>query len=257
METLNTFQEPAADANAAHDQEMIAKAEAASKAGDERPDWLPEKFKSAEDMAKAYSELEKKLGSGGKPEETTETDEDTPAPEGDATEVAKALDNVGLDFNTFQDEYNTNGGLSDNSYKTLEEKGFTRDLVDSWIAGQEALAATTTNQIYESVGGAEQYQAMMEWAADNLRPSEIASFNKAVDSGDLGVTQLAVQGLQAKYRSEVGSEPKLIKGEGAATGSGAFQSAAELTAAMRDPRYHSDPAYRQSVADRLARSNVF
>ena len=25
-----------------------------------RPDWLPEKFKSAEDLAKAYSELEKK-----------------------------------------------------------------------------------------------------------------------------------------------------------------------------------------------------
>jgi hypothetical protein len=27
---------------------------------DVRPNWLPEKFKSAEDMAKAYSELEKK-----------------------------------------------------------------------------------------------------------------------------------------------------------------------------------------------------
>ncbi len=29
---------------------------------EDRPQWLPEKFKSAEDMAKAYSELEKKLG---------------------------------------------------------------------------------------------------------------------------------------------------------------------------------------------------
>ena len=28
----------------------------------ERPAWLPEKFKSAEDLAKAYSELETKLG---------------------------------------------------------------------------------------------------------------------------------------------------------------------------------------------------
>ena len=28
----------------------------------DRPEWLPEKFKSAEDMAQAYSELEKKLG---------------------------------------------------------------------------------------------------------------------------------------------------------------------------------------------------
>ena len=30
---------------------------------EERPDWLPEKFKNAEDMAKAYGELESKLGS--------------------------------------------------------------------------------------------------------------------------------------------------------------------------------------------------
>ena len=31
---------------------------------DNRPEWLPEKFKSAEDMASAYSELEKKMGAG-------------------------------------------------------------------------------------------------------------------------------------------------------------------------------------------------
>ena len=32
----------------------------------DRPEWLPEKFKSAEDMAQAYSELEKKLGQAPK-----------------------------------------------------------------------------------------------------------------------------------------------------------------------------------------------
>ena len=31
---------------------------------DNRPEWLPEKFKSPEDMASAYSELEKKMGAG-------------------------------------------------------------------------------------------------------------------------------------------------------------------------------------------------
>ncbi len=29
---------------------------------EERPEWLPEKFSSAEEMAKSYSELEKKIG---------------------------------------------------------------------------------------------------------------------------------------------------------------------------------------------------
>ena len=39
----------------------------------DRPEWLPEKFKSPEDMSKAYSELEKKLGQS--PEEGTEESE--------------------------------------------------------------------------------------------------------------------------------------------------------------------------------------
>ena len=37
-----------------------------------RPEWLPEKFKSPEDMAKAYAELEGKLG-GNKPTEQNAT----------------------------------------------------------------------------------------------------------------------------------------------------------------------------------------
>ena len=35
----------------------------------DRPEWLPEKFKTPEDMSKAYSELEKKLGQAPKEEQ--------------------------------------------------------------------------------------------------------------------------------------------------------------------------------------------
>jgi hypothetical protein len=41
----------------------------------ERPEWLPEKFKSAEDMAQAYAELEKRMGQGAKEVEETEQPE--------------------------------------------------------------------------------------------------------------------------------------------------------------------------------------
>ena len=44
----------------------------------ERPEWLPEKFNSAEDMAKAYAELETKQSSGSEEEaETSESVEET------------------------------------------------------------------------------------------------------------------------------------------------------------------------------------
>ena len=40
----------------------------------DRPEWLPEKFKSPEDMSKAYAELEKKLGQAPK-EDTDEAEQ--------------------------------------------------------------------------------------------------------------------------------------------------------------------------------------
>ena len=46
-------------------------------------------------------------------------------------------------------------------------------------------------------------------------------------------------------------------GSGAVSSGGRFESTAELTAAMGDPRYAKDPAYRQAVADKLAKSSLF
>lgn len=258
-ETLNTYKEqPPTEEQQAHEKAMLEKVAQSEQAGQERPDWLPEKFNSVEDMAKAYGELEKKLGSAPETETKQEVTEETPDPEtASASEVADVLNKSGVDFDTLQAEFNENGGLNEDSYKKLEEAGFPKSLVDTWIAGQQALATDLHDQVFGSVGGEENYNQMIEWAGDNLPQSEIDAFNKAVDSGDINMINFAVNGLSARYRSEVGTEPRLVQGETSGTSGGSFQSAAELTAAMRDPRYQSDPAYRRAVADKLKRSNVF
>lgn len=273
-ETLNSYEETSqtgGDAQQAHDQAMLAKAEQLEAANrGERPEWLPSKFDSPEAMAQAYAALERKLGSSSE-EQTQETnyqaeeaDADTGSveemenrAEQQTSEVAKALDAAGLDFSTFQDEYEETGGLSEEAYDALSEAGFPKSLVDSWIAGQEALAASVQSSVFNMVGGQDAYAEMVGWAADNLPQSEINAFNANVESGDAALTQFAVQGLYARYRSERTTEPTLIQGEVSNNQGGAFNSVAELTAAMRDPRYHKDPAYRQSVSEKLARSNVF
>lgn len=258
-ETLNTYKEqPPTEEQQQHDKAMLDKVAQSEQAGQERPEWLPEKFKSAEDMAKAYSELEKKM-SGPKPEQTeTPENSNEPDPESaSATEVADVLNKAGVDFNELQAEYNAEGGLTDAAYEKLEKAGFPKSLVDTWIAGQQAMATDMYESVFGSVGGEDNYNQMVEWAADNLPQSEIDAFNKAVDSGDVNMINFAVNGLSARYRSEVGTEPRLVQGETSGTSGGSFQSAAELTAAMRDPRYQNDPAYRKAVADKLKRSNVF
>jgi len=70
------------------------------------------------------------------------------------------------------------------------------------------------------------------------------------------MVKLAVSGLQSKYQSAEGSDPALIAGQSAPSSGGNYGSWAEVTTAMRDPRYARDPAYRQSVADKLGRSNI-
>jgi hypothetical protein len=256
-ETVNTYEQPTPESQE-HVDAMVAKAENAEQGGStDRPEWLPDKFKSAEDMAKAYSELESKLGQPQNQE--TSDKEQTDALEEqvnqNASEVSELLDSKGLDFSVFQEEYMETGELSPEAYQALEESGLSRTLVDTWIQGQDALAGQITSEIHELAGGEGQYQALMDWAGDNLPPAEIEAFNATMDRMDANEVRFAVQGLYARYRSE--AEPNLVQAGTGAVSGGKFSSNAELTEAMRDPRYAKDPAYRQEIANKLARSSLF
>lgn len=220
----------------------------------ERPGWLPEKFKSPEDMAAAYAALEKKL-SGNQAQAPQATKQD--AQNADIDQARDVVVGAGVDFDALSDEFNSTGALSDASYAALEAKGFHRELVDSFIAGQQAIAANYAAEVTSNVGGMEAYGEIVSWAKDNLTPDEIDAFNENVDSGNLTKAKLAVQGLKARYDAAVGTEPTLLGGDNAGTTGDVFRSTAELTAAMKDPRYKKDPAYRADVQAKLGRSNIY
>lgn len=224
---------------------------------EERPDWLPEKFKNVEQMAEAYSHLEKKLGSKDSEEEVAEeAPEEAPPADTEASDVKEVVEAAGVDFNSLQAEYDNNGELSEEAYSKLADAGFPQDLVDSWIAGQEALANDYQTAVFDSVGGEQSYSDMINWASENLSQGEIAAYDRAVGSGDIDMVKLAVSGLQTKYQAAEGTDPSLLDGQSSNSSGGTYSSWAEVTQAMRDPRYQSDPAYRQSVTSKLERSNV-
>ena len=244
-----------------HIDEMLAKADALENAGQERPEWLPEKFSSAEEMALSYRELERKLSSGDSPnnpdKDEAQEGVDDPAPVNEeASDVEQYLDGKGIDFESLQDTYAETGAITETDYASLEEAGLPKSVVDAWIAGQEAVAEQNVNSIMDTVGGRDSYNDMTSWAADNLSEMEIASFNKAIDSGDRDIQIMAIEGIQNKYHAVEGRQPNLMQGQAAPQTGGGFASVAELTAAMSDPRYGKDTAYRQEVAARLQKSNI-
>lgn len=259
-DSINTVEEQTEEAS--HAEAMIAKGEELEARNNpdqgERPEWLPEKFKSAEDMAEAYANLESKLGSNNQEETEEEVTEEEyteeEVNEASSSDVSEAVENAGIDFDVLQQEYNELGGLSQDAYEALEEAGFSETLVNSWIAGQESLNNNFQNTVFETVGGQEAYGQMIQWASDNLSESQIAAYDQAVTSGDLEMAKLAVAGLQSSYQTVEGSDPSFLGGQSTTSTGGTYGSWAEVTAAMRDSRYESDPAYRQDVSTKLGRS---
>lgn len=211
----------------------------------ERPAWLPEAFKTEAEFKEWYSSTEKgKVETPSvdpaKPDENTpQVDLNKPA---EPTQVTQK----------FFDEFASKGSLTEASYAELAKMGFDKGVVDAYIAGQSALVEQRTQAGYAAVGGKESFDKMAAWASANLAPNELATFNAQVGQS-LDVATLAVKGLQARFIAATGSNPTgLLSGSAnpVAPNSG-FASRAQVTEAMRNPKYESDPAYRASVMDRL------
>tara|TARA_R100001224_G_scaffold112493_1_gene95074 strand:+ start:366 stop:1121 length:756 start_codon:yes stop_codon:yes gene_type:complete len=205
---------------------------------DTRPEWLPEKFDNVEEMAKAYGELESKMGSG---EEVTE--ETTPAP-----------DNQESAINLASEEFSEKGELSEETYKALEAQGLNKIVVDSYIAGQQAIVNQQQMEITAEIGGMQEYSKLSNWAAENLSDSDLEAYNLTVESGTVDQAKFAIRSLYKQYQDA--GAPNIAQGSVNGTGIPPFQSRAQVTVAMRDSRYETDPAYRDEVLKRLARSNV-
>jgi len=226
-----------------------------------KPEGLPEKFNSVDELVKSYSELEKKLGEQSQPTEqsvdpVSKAEEKQEQPKSDLDIATKAVDSAGLNMETLSEEFAKDGKLADGSYKSLEKAGIPKEYVDRFIAGQQAIADQQSATVKNLVGGTEAYDSMSEWAGQNLTETEKQAYNTAVNSKDLEAVKLAVVGLKARYAQSTGSEPQLVEGKASPSGEQGFASWAQVTQAMSDPRYAKDPAYQAEVKNKLANSKI-
>ena len=219
-----------------------------------KPEGLPEKFNSVEDLAKSYSELEKKLGET-KVEETPETKQEEPKTE-DLEIANKAAESAGLNVQDLQAEFDNSGELKAESYEALDKAGIPKEYVDQFIAGQLAMRENLVSDVKGVAGGEDSYGEMMEWASNNLSESEKNAYNNAVNNTDVEAIKLAVVGLKARYESANGIEPTLTKGKASPSTEGGFRSWAEVTEAMADARYQKDIAYQDDVKRKIQNSNL-
>ena len=203
---------------------------------------LAGKYKNTEELEAAYLELQKKLGSQeeeqnvqAEPEETTEGSwlEEAYRAINESGELSEELSKQISDMNGM-DVFNAMQGQQPSG----------RDLSDSELSS-----------VYQAVGGEEQYGNLISWAQENFSEAEINAYDQVIETGNLQQINLALQALYYRYTDAVGQDGNLIQGK-PAQAEAAYRSQAELIQAMNDPRYDSDPAYRQDVLDKLDRSDL-
>lgn len=234
---------------------------------------LAGKFKNTPEgiaeLAKAYGESQKKIGQLGaekgqpteqKPPETVEQTTEEKKPE--VTEenpnspkaVREALATKGVDPDVLLASYQENGKFTDADYESLAKAGYSKAMVDNYVAGQQAIADSITRDVHSVVGGEEGWNAMAAWAKENLTDKEKTAFNAVTDKGSVDELKLAVSGLYARFQAANGVEPKLVHGNASADVQGGYESYAQMTADMRKPEYKKDPAFRDKVMQRVAKS---
>ena len=233
------------------------------KMAEEQGELLAGKYKNAEDLEKAYVELQKKLGEkddglqeGQETEEVTdETEEETTSEKSEAVSLLEAAN---------EEFFANDKSISDETLEKFSQLS-SQELVQAYIEMQKNAPPTESevdvttseiNKIQNSVGGEAQYDKLVAWAGENLKADEIKAFDALVGTGNAASIQLGVDALKSKYDNANGYEGRMLSGKAADTSGDIFKSQAQLVKAISDPRYDNDPAYRQEIVAKLDRSDI-
>ena len=182
--------------------------------------------------------------------ETSEPEKDYSKVE-DKAEAAEILQTKGFDYAELSKEYNQTGKISDETRAKLAKVGITNEIIDNYIAGQEAKAEVERNEMAECIGGREVFNTVLNWAAKNLSQEEIASINEVRDKN---IIRIILKDLKARMEDKEGITPEYTKGDGGKPATDIYRSQAEMFEAISNPKYKKDEAYRLDVQKKIAAS---
>ena len=222
---------------------------------------LAGKYKNAQELEKAYVELQSKLGEQSNKDNETTSGSEVPKSEEvseEKTETKENTESSGI-LETVWEE----AAKGEYSKETLEKlQGLTStDIANEYLEYRKnnqppQITDADAEQLKNLAGGEQGYADMLQWAEKNLNPQEIEMFDAVMEQGNPLAAFFAVRSLAYRYEDSRGVEGRMVTGNAPKTSGEQFRSQAEVVKAMSDPRYDRDPAYRQDIMEKLERSNV-
>lgn len=242
----------------------------------EEPDnkLLAGKFKSTEDLEKAYLEAQKLISQRG--QKTAEPDAPTPLTREQAAEhygefIATAADEEGIDLSAWDAAVRQGHDTKQLRDKLAAKTGIPVQLIEQYEqsyrpqpataeAADPGLTETDVTELKALVGGDQEFQRLSQWAVANMSADELADYNAAVDSGNKAAVRLALRAMQVRASAgQESGEPELLGG-GKPTKAEVFESQQQAIEAMRKTNskgqrlYNVDPKYKAWYEKTLARS---
>ena len=234
------------------------------------------KFNTQEDLAKAYTELEKRVGQqpqNDTPEPPVEQTDDNYTAEAASElygkEYVDALSEKGVDMADIMKRADSGEDISAN-YDTLAEVfNVPKAVVENYVnAAQQTqmpapgLTPEDGVEVRNAIGGDEAFAEVTQWAEKNIDKQTLDNYNKIADTNKEAALW-ALKFFQAQMKSP-GSvvEPKLYGG-GNVPSQTTYESKQQVLDAMNKTNskgqrlYDVDEAYRDKVAKILLNSDVF
>ena len=259
----NTTETTSIDNLNADEQDSLKVGEAMVEAQDEL---LAGKYKDAQELEKAYVELQKKLGDKGSKDSPEARDsEDSEEVESEEDYENEDEGDVDTSKDGFLDTLWEEAIGEKYTEETLEElsKMDAADVADMHLRYRQQVEDSrpeiTEQQVTELkgvVGGEERYGDMLQWAKNTLNPQEVQMFDTVMERGDPLAAFFAVRSLAYRYEDALGRDGTMVTGTAPRGDGSQFTSQAEVVEAMSDPRYDRDPAFRQKVMKKLERSDI-
>jgi len=289
---INISYDPSDDpeAIAAREAEDAESLELGEQMMQDQQDLLAGKYKNAEELEKAYIELQQRFSKGeskAEPEEeSAEVDEESDqsydyvryddeggvnfeaVKEAYGDKLADVFQESGIDPWVMNDHFIENDGtLTNEMYDQLNEAGFSDTVIDAYLGGLRAQAGqvdqveapvlneSEISEIKNLAGGEKGYDQVVQWASETLSQTDIEAFDEVINTGNKAAVRFAVKALVSQFEDAMGRDADLVTGK--STNKGApYRSMAEVVRDMQDPRYERDEAYRMDVMQKLERSNL-
>jgi len=217
-----------------------------------RPDNVPEKFWDAEKgvvnteaLLKSQADAEAALRKSEPKVEPKEGEEGYVAPtEGQGKVVASATA-----------EFAEKGELTAETYTALEGQGLSKDMVDNYIAGQQAIVVSLQSAAYEPFVDKEGYDRAANWAAEYMDEAGIKALDVQLQSNNPAIVAQGAKALAKKYADNADIVPNTIRGDGNTNAAGdSYASSREMMKDMSSNKYATSAAFRAEVMAKIGRS---